>query len=76
MSVQTFSFSIFGQSFKNDQSGDASGQKQQSEDNLPKSKVAPDLQESVDNLSNGFRADETQKVIIQLKSATEINQRF
>ena len=41
-----------------------------------KNKVAPDLQAKTDEQSYGFRADETQKVIIQLKSETPFNEMF
>ena len=68
MSVQMFSFSIFGQSLRSEKSEDVSPM-----DSAAQSKIAPDLQETVNDLANGFRADETQKVIIQLKPATELN---
>ena len=41
---------------------------------VEKSKIAPDLEVKTTELSYGSRADERQKVIIQLKSETDINE--
>lgn len=41
-----------------------------------KHKIAPDLEEKVDNLFYGLRGDETQKVIIQLKSDSVLDDSF
>ena len=72
MSVQMLSFTVFAQSLKNDNSEEVSEETRQT-DLTPQSKIAPDLAEKADEQNFGFRADETQSVIIQLKPATEIN---
>ena len=75
MSVQMFSFSIFAQSLKNEMSQEVIKTNQDEQADLtPKSKIAPDLEEKSGELSNGLRADEPQKVIIQLKSETSLNE--
>ena len=78
LSMQMFSFTVFAQSLVNDTRAEKVLEINQDEpaDFAPNSKIAPDLQESVDGLANGFRADETQKVIIQLKPSTELNEMF
>ena len=39
-----------------------------------KNKISPDLEEKSDDLESGLRADETQKVIIRLKSETDLDE--
>ncbi len=74
LSMQMVSFTVFGQSFKNYKSEDVAKEVQNGQmDEVRQSKIAPDLEESLNDVSNGLRADETQKVIIQLKPATNIN---
>ena len=48
--------------------------KDETADFAPQSKIAPDLQEKTNELMNGVRNDELQKVIIQLKSETGFNE--
>jgi subtilisin family serine protease len=43
-------------------------------DTVPRSKISPDLDEKTNELSYGLRADETQKVIIQLRSDSPLNE--
>ena len=73
MSTQMLPLSIFGQSMKNDRtivvkSGEILEDAPENQiDSFPQTKIAPDLEESVDDLSKGLRGDDTQRVIIQLK---------
>lgn len=73
--LQMFAFSINAQSFKRraKQSEEVSEEKP-----VPaaKYKIAPDLEERTNDVMFGLQADETQKVIIQLKSATPLNAMF
>ena len=43
---------------------------------VEKRKIAPDLEESVDGIVYGRQADKMQRVIIQLKSETPLNEMF
>jgi hypothetical protein len=43
---------------------------------IAKNKIAPDLEEKTDGLFHNLRRNETQKVIIQLKSETPLNKMF
>ena len=77
MSIQLFSFSIFAQSLRNEKSEEVIKTNQDEQADLtPKSKIAPDLEEKSNELFYGLRGDEIQKVIIQLKSDTNINEMF
>ncbi len=77
--MQMLPFSIFGQSVKNDRAREVMVDEVFQEglenqiDLVQQNKIAPDLELRIDDLSKGFRADESQPVIIQLKNATEIN---
>ncbi len=77
--MQMCPFGISAQSFKNNKASEVKAEEVRDDkqdiqtDSIPQTKIAPDLQENVDDLSNGFRGDELQRVIIQLKPATEIN---
>jgi len=74
MSIQMGSFSVFGQSLKKDQGEDISVERPNAKAaEVRGSKIAPDLEERTSELSSGMRGDETQKVIIQLKSETGLN---
>jgi subtilisin family serine protease len=75
LSVQMSSFSIKGQFLKTDKTEVVSETKNNDE-NIPQHKIAPDLEESVDNLMSGFNPDQIQRVIIQLKSSTPLNNMF
>ena len=78
LAVQMFSFSVLAQSLKNEKSEEVSQETKLDEqaDFTPKSKIAPDLEEKTDELFNGLRGDEVQKVIIQLKSDSQMNEMF
>ena len=43
------------------------------DDDVVKTKIAPDLEESLSEMADGVRADQAQQVIIQLKPATNLN---
>lgn len=73
MSVQMFSFTIFGQSFKTDKFEEMPKAKQNIQD-VQKSKIAPDLEKKTDELFYMGGEDQVQKVIIQLKSETPLNE--
>ena len=79
ISIQMLPLSIFGQSLKNVRTSSAKLEEVQDDgpniqpEPVLHAKIAPDLQESFDDLARGFKHDETQKVIIQLRPSTEIN---
>ena len=74
--LQMSAFGIQGQTFKsNTKKPDVT--LDEVKDAVPsKNKIAPDLEEKTNDLSFGFRADEMQRVIIQLKSETPLNEMF
>ena len=75
--MQSVSLFAFGQSLKNAKSRVVTESVQSDAADLaPQNKIAPDLQESIDNVARGFQGDQTQRVIIQLKPFTEINNIF
>ncbi len=77
LSIQMVSFSVFAQSFRKDQSEDISVANDSNpdvqEDFAPKKKISPDLEEKADQAFYGVVADRMERVIIQLKSETGLN---
>src|SRR5688500_4224424 len=69
-----FAFSLKAQSLKDANSDDAS--KEENRTTTVRSKISPDLEKESNDLMYGLRADETQAVIIQLKSETPLNEMF
>ena len=77
LSMQMFSFTLFAQSFKKaDRREIAEIKQDEPTDSALVNKISPDLEKSVNDLSYGFRDDETQRVIIQFKSETSLNEMF
>ena len=76
MTLQMLSFVVAAQRRNSDsKSPEISITKQEvQEDFSPKSKLAPDLEEKAGDVYQGMRSDETQRVIIQLKSETRLNE--
>lgn len=78
MSAQMFSFAAMAQKGVSAKKGEAVIARQDDQikndapDQTRKNKIAPDLEENVDSLFRG-EADSMQKVIIQLKPSTKIN---
>ena len=70
---QMVAFNVKAQTFKSEESQDTVKTDEQV-DFTPKSKISPDLEEKTDELFNGLRGDEVQKVIIQLQSDSQINE--
>ena len=73
--VQMLAFNVNAQLLRRDGKSDESGKTEQ-EIPAAKYKIAPDLEEKTNDLMAGRQADQTQKVIIQLKSETGLNDLF
>ncbi len=74
--LQMFAFGIQGQTLKSNTKKQDVAIDEVTDAVPSKNKVAPDLEEKTNDLSFGLRADEMQRVIIQLKSETPLNQMF
>lgn len=70
--AQMLSISIFAQSLEKNKTDLATNDAPL----IQQSKIAPDLEEKSNDLFYGLKSDETQKVIIQLKSETPLNEMF
>ena len=87
LAIQVVPFAAFGQSARFDKttmetdppyygSPDTDPHSFPKDDDVVKTKIAPDLEEKASDLRSGRRDDEMQKVIIQLKSETRLNEMF
>ncbi len=75
LSMQMVSFSVFGQSFEKDQPEEVVNEKPSGPvDEIRQTKIASDLESRALELSAGMRSDDTQKIIIQLKSDSGLDE--
>ncbi len=75
--MQMLAFDVNAQSRKGEKSADVHNTKQDDQkDFTPKRKIAPDLEEMTEEVFQGMRSNEMQKVIIQLKPETQLNESF
>ena len=76
LAMQMLSFGVAAQLRNSDSKTSAISKvkQEEAEDFSPKRKIAPDLEEKTEEAFHGIRADEIQKVIIQLKSETQLNE--
>ncbi len=73
LSVQMVSFTVFGQAARFDRTDSTEKQTDQM-DEIRQSKIAPDLEEPANEAFHNMRPDGMQRVIIQMKSETPLNE--